>query len=108
MTNLFDFATQVAPRARHTDRETSHAAAQAHAGKAVTNTLAVLRAVADNPDRTYKELTALALFRLDAVEVQRRLSDLKGQGFVYLSGVRARCATYRITETGADALNGGN
>jgi hypothetical protein len=97
--SLFD-----APRARQSDRETSHAAAAAHRGKSVTNTLAVLRAVADHPDRTYKELTALALLRLDAIEVQRRLSDLKKPGYVYLTGVRNRCATYRITETGADAL----
>jgi len=103
MTHLFDFSEeQPRPRARHTDPATSHRAAREHAPKAATNSTAVLRALFGWPNSTYTELSTRTQPRLEAIEVQRRLSDLKGAGLVYVSGLdkEHRRSTYALTDRG--------
>lgn len=89
---LFD-----APLARHTDPETSHEAAKrmARSGRAKAHAAVALAIVHRAPGRTYQELWAEATDAEretlgDAVELMRRLGDLRRAGTVS-NGVARVC-----------------
>lgn len=73
-----------APIARTTDPATSHEAAreQTGSGRRAAHAAAVLAVVRRVPDLTYREIAARCPDIREAVEVMRRLSDLREAGEV--------------------------
>lgn len=91
------------PRARNSDPETSHAAAERHerTGIAATRRLMIEKEVTLRPNQTYREIARAV--GLDPVETMRRLNDLEVRGLVAkgpvrectVSPIKSRCATWR-------------
>ena len=103
--SLFDGSDLIDPpaRARTSDPETSHAAAERHerTGVAASRRLLIEKEVTLRPGQTYREIARAV--GLDPVETMRRLNDLELRRIVAkgpvrectVSTIKSRCSTWQ-------------
>lgn len=93
--------TAAPPRARRTDPQTSHDAAEKHeaSGKLRESSQRVLDALRQHPGSTYAELAEYA--GLDRPEPARRLPELQKLGLVYVEEIDGQDERRRCMVTGS-------